>query len=124
MIPTSSILVLAAGSLGDSILTLPALQYLQTKAPVTLAGTGPYQSLGASLLGVEEVGPLEPLLESLYRSEPDPKLGRFSEVFIFFKEPDAKLEKALQTISQLKIHWPSKKFGDFLKEERWVGHYW
>jgi ADP-heptose:LPS heptosyltransferase len=121
---TTSILVLAAGSLGDSILTLPALQYLQTKAPVTVAGTGPYQTLGASLSGVEEMVPLEPLLGSLYRSEPDQKLGRFSEVFVFFKEPDAKLEKALLTFTNLKIHWPSKKFEDFLKEERWVGHYW
>ena len=124
MTDTPSILVLAAGSLGDSVLTLPALQYLQTKAPVTVAGTFPYQILGASLLGVSQVVPLEPLLESLYRSQPDPKLSQFSEVFIFFKEKDDRLEKALRTFPKLKIHWPSKKFEDFLKEERWVGHYW
>jgi ADP-heptose:LPS heptosyltransferase len=121
---TTSILVLAAGSLGDSVLTLPALQYLQTKAPVTLAGTGPYQSLGASLLGVEQVVPLEPFLESLYSADPDPRFGRFSEIFVFFKEKEARLEKALLTLPGLEIHWPSKKFEDFLKEERWVGHYW
>jgi ADP-heptose:LPS heptosyltransferase len=124
MTDTPSLLVLAAGSLGDSVLTLPALQYLQTKAPVTVAGTLPYQTLGASLLGVSQVVPLEPLLESLYRSKADPKFGQFSEIFIFFKEKDDRLEKALKTFPNLKIHWPSKKFGDFLQEERWVGHYW
>jgi ADP-heptose:LPS heptosyltransferase len=122
MIP--SILVLAAGSLGDSILTLPALQFLQTKAPVTVAGTGPYHTLGASLLGVTQVVELEPILESLYRSQPDPKLSQFSEIFVFFKEKDERLEKALGTLTPIKIHWPMKKFEDFLKEERWVGHYW
>ncbi len=118
------ILVLAAGSLGDSILTLPALQYLRAKAPVTVAGTLPYQTLGTSLLGVTQVIPLEPLLESLYRGEPDPQLSQFNKVFIFFKEKDDRLEKALRPFPNLKIHWPSKKFEDFLKEERWVGHYW
>src|SRR5258708_39561673 len=40
------VLVLAAGSLGDSLLTLPALRLLQSRASVTVAGTSPYLSLG------------------------------------------------------------------------------
>jgi ADP-heptose:LPS heptosyltransferase len=63
-----SVLVLAAGSLGDCVLTLPALQTLQAQAQVTLAGTFPYRQLGPGLLGVDQVLPLEPLLQGLFSS--------------------------------------------------------
>jgi ADP-heptose:LPS heptosyltransferase len=124
MTPPRSILVLAAGSLGDSMLTLPALQYLSTQGKVTLAGTSPYQLLGADRFGVSQVIPLEPLLDSLYQSQKSAAFAETDDLFIFFKERDSRLEKSLEAFPRLKIHWPSKSFADFLKEERWVGHYW
>ena len=123
-IMSRSILVLAAGSLGDSMLTLPALQYLSTQGKVTLAGTNPYQILGAERFGVSQVTPLEPLLDSLYQSKKPDLLAQTNDLFIFFKERDPRLEKSLESFPGLKIHWPSKSFADFLKEERWVGHHW
>ena len=62
----SSTLVLSAGSLGDSLLILPALQLLQSRSQVTIAGTSPYLSLGAKLLGVSGVIPLDPILQALF----------------------------------------------------------
>lgn len=118
------ILVLVAGSLGDSLLTLPALQFLQAQGPVTLAGTAPYQALGAGRLGVEEVIPLEPFLDSLHRLEKPTLSFSPSEIFVFFKQSDPTLRKNMEVFQSAKIHWPAKTFSDFLKEERWVGHYW
>ena len=126
-----SILVLAAGSLGDSLFTLPALRLLQSRQPVTLAGTAPYLALGADLLGVNEVLPLEPILQNLFSSEarhPPPSQvefwNRFSEVFVFFKEPDERLQPKLSGFPHLKAHWPHLRFEEFLKQERWAGEYW
>jgi len=119
-------LVLAAGSLGDCVLTLPALQALQAKGPVTLAGTSPYIQLGHSLLNIEKVIPLEPLLQSLHS---DSRLdaafwGNFSNLYIFFKDQDAKIIERLKVFAQLTIHEPAEHFDEFLKKERWAGEYW
>ncbi|HVM33137.1 MAG TPA: glycosyltransferase family 9 protein [bacterium] len=120
---TQPILALAAGSLGDSILTLPALQTLSTRGPVTLAATSPFLALGAEAFGVSKMIPLDPLLDSLYGGKPALPADA-GELFVFFKERDARLEKALAALAPLKVHWPRQAFSDFLKEERWVGHYW
>ncbi len=124
-----SSLVLAAGSLGDSLLTLPALRVLQSRLEVTLAGTNPYMALGAELLGIREVIPLESLLQSLYASRQDPSLQReffqrFPEVFLFFKEPDENLVSLLSTFSHAKVRQPTRTFREFLEQERWAGDYW
>ncbi len=122
-------LVLAAGSLGDSILTLPALQALQSRSKVTIAGTSPYLALGAPLLGVEEVGPLDSLLQALlYDGSLDEKdrqfLAGFHEAFIFFKSKDTRLLEKLAAIGNLRVHQPAKPFGQFLAEGRWAAEYW
>jgi len=120
-----SILVLAAGSLGDCILTLPALQALQTRFPVTVAGTSPYTSLGAGLLGIEKTTNLDPLLQGILSdsSAVAEVLEPFREVFVFFKEPDPALGQKLSRFGK-NIHWPDKPFADFLKEGHWAGEYW
>ncbi len=120
-----SVLVLAAGSLGDCLLTLPALQELQTRSLVTVAGTTPYLQLGSELLGVEKVLALEPLLQTLSGGALDPSFwSSFQEVFVFFKTPDAPLTAALAPFTNLKIVQPSEAFDAFLQKERWVGEYW
>lgn len=125
----SSALVLAAGSLGDSLLTLPALRALQSKFQVTVAGTPPYQALGAPLLGVSEVGPLDSLLQTLLYSGPLKEEDRrflegFKDVYVFFKERDGALLEKLASIDGLRTHFPSKPFREFLLEGRWAADYW
>jgi len=119
-------LVLAAGSLGDCILTLPALQSLQTQGPVTLAGTSSYIQLGNSLLNVEKVIPLEALLQILHSDTPLDAVfwNSFSNLFIFFKDKDAKIVKRLKIFPHLIIHEPLESFEEFLKKEKWAGEYW
>jgi len=118
-------LVLAAGSLGDSVLTLPALQLLQDRQPVTVAGTSPYQELGASLLGVEGVMPLDPLLQSLYGPSPDLSFFEgYNDIYLFFKDPDPKLTEGLARLSHRQVRQPAKSFGEFLEETKWAGEYW
>ncbi len=119
-------LVLAAGSLGDSVLTLPALQKLQTISPITLAGTSPYVQIGPMFLGVEKVIPLESLLQAVHSDQPldNTFWGSFSDVYVFFKEPDPKLAERLKSLPGLKVHQPTETFVDFLKKERWAGEYW
>jgi hypothetical protein len=127
MTTSTPISILAAGSLGDCVLTLPALQFLQSRAKVKVFGTLPFQSLGSGLLGVEEVLPLDPLLTALYHPDAPPAVfpgDAVNEVFIFFKEKDDKLSQSLPKAFPGKIHWPSKSFEEFLKEERWAGSYW
>lgn len=118
-------LVLSAGSLGDLILALPALQKLQSRSTVTLAGTSPYIQMGASLLGVEKVVPLEGLLQVIHADQILDKTfwGGFSDVYVFFKDRDPKLVERLQGLP-LKLHLPSETFAEFLKKERWAGEYW
>jgi ADP-heptose:LPS heptosyltransferase len=124
-----SALVLAAGSLGDALLTLPALRLLQSRSEVTVAGTVPYQSLGADLFGIKEVVPLDPLLQALLSSSSLETthpgfLNRFQEIFVFFKEKDPALLERLATQSGAKVHFPPKPFEEFLKEARWAAEYW
>lgn len=124
-----AILVLAAGSLGDALLTLPALRLLESRAEVTVAGTAPYQSLGADLLGIHDVIPLDPLLQALLSPSPvDAKhqtfLKGFHDVYLFFKERDAALVEKLAALSGAQVHFPAKPFGEFLKEARWAAEYW
>jgi ADP-heptose:LPS heptosyltransferase len=124
-----SALVLAAGSLGDSLLTLPALRLLQSRSEVTVAGTFPYQALGPELLGINEVVPLDPLLQALLSASPlgskhQAFLNRFHDIYVFFKEKDERLLEKLAGLSQIQVHFPAKPFDDFLKEARWAAEYW
>jgi ADP-heptose:LPS heptosyltransferase len=122
-------LVLAAGSLGDCLLTLPALRLLQSGAEVTVAGTPSYLSLGSDLLGVEETISLDALLQKLLSAGPlEPSqlefLSAFKEVFVFFKEKDEPLFQKLVSVKGLLVHFPSKPFSRFLEEARWAAEYW
>ena len=125
---SKSVLVLAAGSLGDSLLTLPALRFLSSQSDVTLAGTAPYGALGAELLGVGRVMPLDPLLQTLYTPETGPSQGdfwrSFGKILLFFKEPDETILEKISALSRAQVCFPSKPFGDFLKEGRWAAEYW
>jgi ADP-heptose:LPS heptosyltransferase len=123
-----SILVLAAGSLGDCVLTLPALRALQAMGEVTVAGTPPFQALGSELLGVAKVLPLDPLLQVLLsKGAVDPCGPAFfkpySDLYLFFKERDAKLEGILGPMVP-RTHAPTGPFAEFLKEGRWAAEYW
>ncbi len=118
------IIVLAAGSLGDCLLTLPALQYLQSSTPVSVAGTAPYRALGADLLGVQEILPLEQILQNLLVNDFDAVWNQYSDVYLFFKESDDKILKKFKEFPRLKIHQPSKSFEAFLQEARWAAEYW
>jgi len=122
-------LVLAAGSLGDCIVTLPALQHLQSRHGLTVAGTFPYRELGASLLGVDEVMSLDPVLQSLYDPtgedalDPDFLKG-FTDIYLFFKDSDERISQALSQHSHLKTHQPTGTFEEFMREGKWAGEYW
>jgi len=122
----SKTLVFAAGSLGDCVLTLPALQVLQSHNPVTLAGTSPYIQLGSSLLNVEKVIPLEALLQNLHSDAPLDKTfwENFTDVYVFFKDKDPKVRERLKDFKNLILHEPSEDFQEFLKKEKWAGAYW
>ncbi|HVZ79300.1 MAG TPA: glycosyltransferase family 9 protein [bacterium] len=119
-------LVLAAGSLGDCILTLPALQVLEKLTQVTVAGTSPYLQLG-SLLGPHlSAVPLEPLLQKLYAGQdlvPSFPSG-CRDLFLFFKDQDPRLMAVLKGQTDIRVHSPSKSFEEFLKEGRWAGDFW
>jgi ADP-heptose:LPS heptosyltransferase len=123
-----SILVLAAGSLGDCVLTLPALRALKAKGVVTVAGTPAYQALGADLLGVDQVLPLDPILQRLYAGGVQDPYGPsfwepFQDILLLFKDRDEDLEKALLPQAS-KLRRPALPFKEFLKEGRWVAEYW
>jgi len=123
-----SILVLAAGSLGDSVLTLPALRALQAMGEVTVAGTPPFQGLGSELLDVAKVLPLDPLLQVLLsKGAVDPCGPAFfkpySDLYLFLKQRDEKLEGLLRPMVP-RLHVPGKPFTEFLKEGRWAAEYW
>ncbi len=122
-------LVLAAGSLGDSLLTLPALRQLESFGPVTVSGTSSYLSLGADLFGVSQTIPLDPLLQALHKDEPLSKnntefLSSFDRIFLFFKEKDQKLIEKLSKSTHGQLIFPSQSFEDFLASARWAGEYW
>lgn len=124
----NSVLVLAAGSLGDALLTLPALKALQSRSNITVAGTQPYLELGAKLLGVDQVIPLDPLLQILFSSGPGDSQKdfwvQFREIFVFFKDKDEVILENLAKLSGAKVQFPSKPFREFLKEARWAAEYW
>jgi len=122
----SKTLVLTAGSLGDCVLTLPALQTLQAQAPVTLAGTWPYVQLGSSLLNAERVIPFEAISQILHSDSPldESFWGIFSNLYLFFKDKDDKITERLKSFKDLTIHQPDEPFEEFLKKEKWAGEYW
>ncbi len=119
-------MVLTAGSLGDCVLTLPALQILQTQGPVTVAGTWPYVQLGSSLLNVEQVIPFEAILQILHSDSAldESFWGGFSDLCLFFKDKDDKIIERLKPFKGLTIHQPAEPFEEFLKKEKWAGDYW
>jgi len=126
---TPKILVLAAGSLGDSLLTLPALKVLTARGEITLPGTSPYTALGADLFGVQKTLSLEPLLQSLFSGGDQAQSQNefweaFRDVFLLFKGPDERLSANLAAFSHLRVHQPVERFEDFLGEDRWAGEYW
>lgn len=109
--------VLAAGSLGDALVTLPALQALQTLGPVTLSGTALFLRLGAAACGVEKVGPLEQALPL------GPSVGRFAETYLFFKSDGEALAAPWRAAGE-KVVVPETPFEDFLRRPRKAFHYW
>jgi ADP-heptose:LPS heptosyltransferase len=122
-------LVIAAGSLGDSLFTLPALRYLQSRGEVTVAGTQPFLSLDSDLLGISQVVPLDPLLQKLLTPGPLESstadfLSRFKEAYVFFKDKDEPLLEKLASIKGLQVYIPSKPFKMFLEEARSAADYW
>ena len=125
---SKTVLVLAAGSLGDALLTLPALRYLSAGNEATVAGTSPYNSLGAGLLGLQRVIPLDPLLQILYSTGDDSSQRdfwrAFDEIFVFFKDKDAAILEKLAALSGAQVRFPSKPFSEFLQEGRWAAEYW
>ncbi len=123
------ILVLAAGSLGDALLTLPALRLLQSQGEVTVAGTSPYAALGEELLGIRRSIPLDPLLQELLTPGPLDSSTRdflrtFKEVLFFLKEKDEALLQKLVSARGIQVHFPPKPFPEFLQEGRWAAEYW
>jgi ADP-heptose:LPS heptosyltransferase len=122
----SKTLVLTAGSLGDCVLTLPALQILQAHGPVTLAGTWPYVQLGSSLLNMERVIPFEAISQILHSDSPldESFWGGFSDLYLFFKDKDGEIIERLKPFTDLTIHQPTEPFEEFLKKEKWAGDYW
>ncbi len=122
-------LVIAAGSLGDSLFTLPALRFLQSRSEVTVAGTQSFLSLDSDFLGISRVIPLDPLLQKLLTPGPLEVstvefLSKFKEVYVFFKEKDEALFQKLVSVKGLHVHLPPKSFKEFLEEARWVAEYW
>jgi ADP-heptose:LPS heptosyltransferase len=114
---TEPILVLAAGSLGDAIVTLPALQALQTLAPVTVAGTLPYQLLGPTTLGVQKVIQLDEVLQTGKTPE------IYSEAFLFFKS-GWEAATLNWTSADTPLRAPRFMFDDFLCRPRPAHLYW
>ncbi len=103
--------VLAAGSLGDAILTLPALHALKGLGDVSLSGTPAYLQLGAELLGLDRVTLLDPVLQT------GDLPGRFDEVFLFLKE-DAEATASRLKLGAAKVFIPPYSFQDFLSRPR------
>jgi len=119
------VLVLAAGSLGDCVLTLPALQGLQESFSVTVAGTEPYRELGADLLGVSSLLPLDQALQKIWTGKIEEGfLKSFVKVFLFFKDLDPKLEKTLGALGAAEVHSTKNPFDEFLKRESFAGEFW
>ena len=122
-------LVIAAGSLGDSLFTLPALRFLQSRSEVTVAGTPPFLSLDSDLLGISRVVSLDPLLQKLLTPGPLESssvdfLSGFKEAYVFFKEKDETLIQKLASVNGLQVYIPSKPFKMFLEEARSAAEYW
>ena len=95
---------------------------------MTVAGTSPYLALGAQLLGVDRIVPLDPLLQILLTSEPRDAQKefwiQFKKIFVFFKDRDEMILEKLNVLSGAQVHFPSKPFAEFLEETRWAADYW
>jgi ADP-heptose:LPS heptosyltransferase len=115
--PSKPILVLTAGSLGDALVTLPALQSLQSLGPVTVAGTLPYQLLGPSALGVHKVIQLDEVLQTGKTKD------TFGEAFLFFKS-GWEAATVNWTSGDTPYHAPNFMFDDFLCRPRPAHFYW
>jgi ADP-heptose:LPS heptosyltransferase len=111
------LLILAAGSLGDALVTLPALQALSSVRPVTVAGTPSFANLGADLIGVGEVIAMEPILQS-----GDLPPG-FTEAGIFFKRDAAETAEKLSKHGRT-IRWPHLSFDRYQETPRKAHGYW
>jgi ADP-heptose:LPS heptosyltransferase len=115
--PSKPILVLAAGSLGDAIVTLPALQSLHSMGPVTVAGTLPYQLLGPSALGIHNVIQLDEVLQTGKTKD------TFGEAFLFFKS-GWEAATVNWTSGDTPLRAPRYMFDDFLCRPRPAHLYW
>jgi len=118
-----SILVLAAGSLGDSLITLPALRCLQSRGNVTLAGTYPYLALGPKLMGVSAMTRFEMVYERVLTGEYSEELEAFQEIYVLLKDPDLAIETRLKRIRP-KVFFPSRPFKNHEQEQLPAADYW
>jgi ADP-heptose:LPS heptosyltransferase len=126
-------LILAAGSLGDALITLPAIRLLQNRTKVILAGTSPYCNLGSELLGVNQVVSLDPILTFLHLEKisanpmhlyPPCFQSSVNFVYCFLKTGDYSYLSSLPYFKKTCIVLPSEKFDSFLKRKIWAGLYW
>jgi heptosyltransferase-3 len=117
------ILVLAAGSLGDCILTLPALRALGREAQATVAGTSYYPLYASTLPGIVETPPLAQVYEPALAGNGEAFFAGFERTFLFFKDPDRALEDRLEAW-RIRFHRPETAFGEFLKLRIYAGEYW
>lgn len=117
------ILVLAAGSLGDALITLPALQALQAQGDVTVAGTRHYLALGPDLMGVSGMTGFEMVYERIWAGSYAQELEGYGRVLLFLKDPEPTFEGRLAGI-HARFARPSKPFILHVRERRPAGDYW
>lgn len=117
------ILVMSAGSLGDTVITLPALQALQARGDVTVAGTRHALALGPDLLGVSGMTGFEMVYERILTGarlgEPEP----YSEIFLFLKEPEPTFEERLAS-HRARVFRPRRAFADHARARHPAGSFW
>ncbi len=117
------ILVLAAGSLGDAVITLPALQALQAQGEVTVAGTRHYLALGPDLLGITGMTGFEMAYERILTGSYARELASYDRIFLFLKEPEPTFEERLARMHP-RFARPARPFALHAREKRPAGDYW
>jgi heptosyltransferase III len=117
------ILVMAAGSLGDAVITLPALHSLQARGDVTVAGTLHYLALGPDLMGVSGMTGFEMVYERVLTGAHVTEPRSFEEIFLFLKEPEPTFEERLGNY-KTRVFRPSRNFAEHVREHHPAGDYW